>query len=141
MTTSPIRQLLFLGVLLFVILSSGSLQCALNCYDHSVRLADSATFATDCHPLDREDIRPGHLASFCHRSHAASQAQGDPIMRSYAAAPALALLNVREDAPPCRNVEQIAQPLIAQNGDGGVFLPVLPPSQSLRQLRSTVLLM
>ena len=141
MTTSPLRHMLFMCLLLFVILSSGSLQCALNCYEHAVRTAESATFVTDCHPLTREEIRTEHLGSFCHRSHSTSQAQGDPVLRSFFSAPTLALLNVRAEAPPCRSAEQVESPLLTRTPAPTFASEVLPPSQRLRQVRSTVLLM
>lgn len=141
MSDTPIRHMLFLTVLLFVILSSGSLQCALNCYDRASQYASSPVQVADCHPLARTELVQTPLSNFCHHGHSTRGFDSEPSLLSIQGGQVLALSNPSPETPRYRSAEPFDQtfaalPLIAQ-----APREVLPLSQNLKQLRSTVLLM
>lgn len=141
MNQTPIRNLLFLCALLFIILSSGSLQCALNCYEHTAEKSDLQERVTDCHPLANEDVVTTQAATFCHRNHAQSQAASDPILSQLNGVPTLALLNVRVDVPACRSSESLELRQIHVSPHQNLTATILPVDQNQKQIRSTILLM
>lgn len=141
MEHSPIRNMLLLSILLFVILSSGSLQCALNCYDNAVEYSANAVQVTDCHPLALEELTTNPLSSFCHHSRSSDQARTEPVLLSMNGGQVLALINFKSDIPAYRSAEPFSQPLVVLNSDKQPTAEILPLSQNLKQLRSTILLM
>lgn len=140
MYQTPIRHMLFFSILLFIILSSGSLQCALNCYDHAMLEPADKVLVTDCHPREDLTVEVEQVSSFCHRNHSSSQASDDPILSSLSGGPALALFNARFDAPEFRSAEPFLYQVLAVSSYRTTPL-VLPQSQILSQIRSTILLM
>ncbi len=141
MDQAPYRHLLFLSVLLFIILSSGSLQCALNCYENATQAALGDTPVTDCHPLSKLNLESGQTPDFCHRNHSSSQANNDPEMSSLARGPALALFSSRIESPKYSSAEPFSSPLMAANLANFPAEGILPLSQTRKQIRSTILLM
>ncbi len=133
--------MLFLGALLFVILSSGSLQCALNCYDHAARNSANRVLATDCHPLDDEKLAPLQVSSFCHHGRSASEARTESQLLSIRGRLVLALFDLRCDAPTYRSAEPFSQPFATLASNSRLSPEILPLSQNLKHLRSTILLM
>ncbi len=141
MNQAPLRNLLFLGALLFIILSSGSLQCALNCYEHAANRQSSLKQVADCHPLTAVEIITETAPSFCHHHHADSQATANPVLSSQTNATVLALSNGRIATPAYRSADPLDLPLISIIQTPVTLLTDLPASQNQKQLRTTILLM
>lgn len=139
MNQSPIRHILFMSALLFVILSSGSLQCALNCYERTAYNMSELQVA-DCHPDLYEQSLSRPVTNFCHHSHSSSHAKQDPTLHNISGGQALALSDSRWDVPAYR----CSDPVVYQVSDFSIFSPRLtqniPLSQNLKELRSTLLL-
>jgi hypothetical protein len=140
MLETPLRHLIFLLGLLFVILSSGSLQCALHCYESQMADETNSALVTTCHPLAFEQAASPRVADYCHPAHSTSQAKGEPQLFSLSAGPLLAWPGSRSYAPLFRRCEPIQQApfvLVAQR---------TPPQHALfpfhlEQIRTTILLM
>ncbi len=141
MNITPIRHMLFLTVLLFIILSSGSLQCALNCYDRASQYSPSAALAADCHPLAIERLTQGPASNFCHYGHTPSEIEKEPTLKSISNGQLLALFTSRPEAPEYRCSDPFIQTVAVLSFDRDAHTEILPLSQSLKQLRSTILLM
>lgn len=132
--------MLFLGVLLFVILSSGSLQCALNCYDRASQYSSSPASVAGCHLPAIEELTQSPVSSFCHRAHASSEVERESVLQRIGGEQPLALLTSRSEAPQYRCAEPINQPFAVLTLNNQSFAEVPPLSQSLKHLRSTILL-
>lgn len=141
MNQTPLRNMTFLCVLLFILLSNGSLQCALNCYDRAAYNEITPGLVADCHPLDSVAIATEQSATFCHHNHASSQATSDPVLSRSNGGPAVALINARLAAPVYRSSEPFDRPQLTVEDAPHLTLSPLPPSQSAKQIRSTILLM
>ncbi len=141
MNQTPFRTLLFLNVLLFIILSSGSLQCALNCYERSTDQQQSLEQVADCHPLVLIEAAPEKAASFCHRNHAESQATEDPVLSNLQNSTVLALSNGRIATPAYRSSDPLNLPAVNNRKAPRPLLADLPASQNQKELRATILLM
>jgi len=141
MNDTPIRHMLFLTILLFVILSSGCLQCALSCYDSANQAPSGNSQVVDCHPLEIAELIPTPASSFCHLSHSTSQARREPVLSGVNSGPALALSSSKFDYPQYRSAEPFKQSpviLTVAQLSNNVLLPL---SQRHKQLRTTILLM
>ena len=133
--------MLFLTVLLFIILSSGSLQCALNCYDSAAGYSSNTSLVADCHPPVLIELSQSPNCSFCHNGHSASEVAREPVLQSISGGHYLALFSTRCDAPDYRSAEPI-EPTFAVLALNIQDTPeILPLSQNLKELRSTILLM
>ncbi len=141
MNVTPIRNMLFLAVLLFVILSSGSLQCALHCYDTPSQYSASTEMVADCHPLAIAEIAQSPACNFCHLAHASSEIEREPVLQSIGDGQFLALSTSRTETPEYRCAEPLTQTFAVLALNNQAAAKVLPLSQSLKQLRSTILLM
>ncbi len=141
MNNTPLRHMLFLAVLLFVILSSGSLQCALSCYDRATQDELHGVRVADCHPRVLKELVSSPLSNFCHHGHANSHADADPALRSLGSGQALALLNFKCEVPALQCAEPDPQRLAVHHPLSPPNHRSLPPSQRLKQLHSTILLM
>lgn len=140
MFEAPLRHLIFVLGLLFVVLSSGSLQCALHCYESQLAEESNSVLVTSCHPSVFHEEELPALADFCHHAHSASQAQADAQLFSYNAGQLLAWPGSRSYVPLFRRAEPLQLApfiLIAQQ----------EPTQNvqrplrLEQIRTTILLM
>ena len=133
--------MLFMTVLLFIILSSGSLQCALNCYDRASQNTSSTALCTDCHPLVIEELAQSPASNFCHRGHTPNELEREPALQSISGGQLLALFTSRPEAPGYRCAEPFIQSAAVLSSDSHAYPEILPLSQNLKQLRSTILLM
>jgi len=141
MNQTPLRNLLFLSALLFIILSSGSLQCALNCYERTANRLPSPEQVADCHPLRAIEVITATAATFCHHNHADSQATEDPVLSSLTNATVLALSNGRIATPAYRSSDPLNLPPFSIKQGARPLFADLPASQNQKQLLTTVLLM
>jgi len=139
MKDTPIRHMLFLAALLFIILSSGSLQCALNCYDRAAQYSSGTALVADCHPLAIEELAQSPVSNFCHHSHSDTQLEREPILHSIAVGQFLALSGSRLETPKFRSPEPVIQTFALLTFNNRIKTAVLPLSQNLKQLRSTIL--
>ena len=133
--------MLFLGVLLFVILSSGSLQCALNCYDGASQNRPGTALVADCHPLAIAQLTQSPASDFCHYDHSQGNVDREPALQSIHGGQYLALFSSRCGAPAYRSAEPIIQAFAHLTSYSFTDTEFLPLSQNLKQLRSTILLM
>jgi len=139
MLEAPLRHLIFVLGLLFIILSSGSLQCALHCYETPLTDESNSALVTSFHPLSFEREELPSMADFCHHSHSTSQTQADSQLFSLSRGQLLAWSGSRSYAPlfRCAKPVQLApfilvvQQLPTQNGQ----LPL-----RLEQIRTTILI-
>lgn len=140
MLEAPLRHLIFLLGLLFVILSSGSLQCALNCYESQLADETNSALVITCHPLTFELEALPQVADCCHSAHATSQAKGEPQLFSLTAGQLMAWPGSRSYAPLFRRPEPLQQApfvLVAQRmPEQHALFPL-----RLEQIRTTILLM
>ena len=141
MDITPIRNMLFIAVLLFIILSSGSLQCALNCYDRASQNSSSAALCADCHPLAIEALIQSPVSNLCHFAHAPNEIEREPALQSISGGQLLALFTSRPETPVYRCAEPFIQSVALLSSDSHASPEILPLSQNLKQLRSTILLM
>lgn len=141
MIITSIRHIPFIAVLLFIILSSGSLQCALNCYDRAPQNSSSAALCTDCHPLVIEALTQSPTSNFCHIGHAPNEIKREPALQSITGGQLLALFSSRSETPEYRCAEPFIQTVAVLASGGHAYTKILPLSQNLKQLRSTILLM
>jgi hypothetical protein len=140
MNITPIRHMLFLAVLLFIILSSGSLQCALNCYDRVSQNSLGTTMVADCHPLAIAQLSQSPVCDFCHYGHSQSNIEREPVLQSIGGGQFLALLTPRSETPEYRSGEPISHTFAVLTLNTQTIPESLPLSQNLKQLRSTILL-
>ncbi len=141
MNMTPIRHMLFLTVLLFIILSSGSLQCALNCYDRASQYSPSTALVADCHPLAIERLTQSPTTNFCHYGHVPNEIEREPALKGISDGQLLALFTSKSEIPQYRCSEPFIQTVAALFSDRHSYTKILPLSQNLKQLRSTILLM
>ena len=141
MIDTPIRHMLFLAGLLFVILSSGRLQCALNCYDRASQYSSDPALVADCHPLARAELTQSPVASFCHNGHSSSGIDREPVLQRIDGGQFLAIFTPRCETPDYRSAEPLSQTFAVLIHPIQPNSEVLPPSQNHKQLRSTILLM
>ncbi|WP_020675089.1 hypothetical protein [Geopsychrobacter electrodiphilus] len=141
MSETPLRHMLFLTVLLFVILSSGSLQCALNCCARTGVSSSCTPQVADCHPLPYEVLIPGPASTLCHHNHPSSQTQNEPTLISLNGGNALALLGSHREEPEYHSADPIPQQYAVFYAANLHTPPLQPLSQTDKQRRSTILLM
>jgi hypothetical protein len=133
--------MLFLTALLFVILSSGSLQCALNCYDQALEYSPVTVLAADCHPLVIEKLTQDSTCSFCHNGHSSSEVEREPALHAITGGQLLALFTSRCETPEYRSSEPVEQTFAVLSLNSQAGTGYLPLSQNLKQIRTTILLM
>ena len=141
MNDTPIRHMLFLTVLLFVILSSGCLQCALNCYDRASEYSSEASLVANCHPLALEELAQSPTSTFCHHGHTSNVVERKTTLQSFSSGQLLALFPPKSETPAYRSADPVRQTFAVLILNKPCDTGILPPSQNLKQLRSTILLM
>ncbi len=134
--------MLFLSVLLFIVLSSGSLQCALNCYDREAGYTPNKSLAVDCHPLalalEQRVQTPD--ASFCYHCHSSSEVASESVLQSISGGQLLAISSSKWEFPDFRSAEPVEQTFAILALNMRDTSKTLPLSQKHKQLRSTILL-
>jgi hypothetical protein len=140
MSANPLRHMLLLTALLFVVLSSSQIQRSFCSCESYACPAPGSMQATDCHPLYLEVSASNPVSSFCHRSHSSSQAQNEPVLIGLSNGQALALFNSQSQAPQYRSAEPFLQRYASLTSAKLQDLEILPDSQKEKQLRSTILL-
>lgn len=143
---SAITSICLLGILIFLVLSSGVLQCAYTCIEEEAW--DTASWhqahgahATNCHltfPEPQQTIRCPDRS--CHQSQAASRSLGGPVISGYSGTQEPVLGGSRLPQPDLR----IGRPLQLKPRPEPILLaawsPLTTTSQTLKSVKTTVLL-
>jgi hypothetical protein len=91
--------------------------------------------------LTAEQQAPFQVSSFCHHNRSADQLQTKTELFNFRGGQVFTLFDFRSEAPACRSAEPFVQPLVADNSAQLPDSEILPLSQKLKRLRSTILLM
>jgi len=144
---SILTNICVLGVLGFLVLSSGVLQCAYNCIEEDASRRTAVTHdvspahVTDCHLIFSEPVQATSCPDrSCHQSQAPNRSLGGPEYSSHVDIPDPLLSGLRLPLPGFRS----GQPLHLKSLPAPVLLaswqPPTTPSQTMLGVRSTVLM-
>jgi hypothetical protein len=145
---SVFKNICLLGVLIFLVLSSGALQCAYTCMeDDAARRASSryevhaSSHITGCHLKLPE---PKQITSCtnhsCHQTQAASRSLGGAVLTNNTGTPEPLLNGVRVPLPDLRVGQSFKQKELPQPVLLASWHPPTTVSQTLMGVRTTVLL-
>lgn len=144
---SILTNICVLGVLGFLVLSSGVLQCAYDCIeeDNSRRIVTAhnqhPAHVTNCHLILSEPVQSVNCPDrSCHQSQAPNRSLGGPEYSSHIDSPDPLLGGLRLPLPAFRS----GQPLQLKPLPAPILLaswhPPTTPSQTMLGVRSTVLM-
>lgn len=144
---SALKNFSLLGVLAFLVLSSGILQCAYNCIEEGAsRSASSATeiHATHVAGCHRTFPEPKQVYSCpnrsCHQSQADNGSLGGQVLANYSSAPEPLLSGSRLPLPDNRINQPLKQRALPQTVLLASWQPPATTSQTLQSVKTTVML-
>lgn len=145
---TALTNLCLLGVLAFLVLSSGALQCVYNCMeeDASRRAASryevhASAHLADCHLTFPEPKQMTNRPDrSCHQSQATNRSLGGPVLTNYSSTSEPLLNSPRSPLPEIRIVQSFKQKTLPQPVLLASWQPPTTISQTLMGVKTTVLL-
>lgn len=145
---SALKNLCLLGVLTFLVLSSGALQSAYTCMeDDAAQRASSryevhaSSHVASCHlKLPKPKQTAICTNRSCHQTQAASRSLGGPVLTNYTGTPEPLLNGLRVPLPDLRVGQSFKQKKLPQPVLMASWHPPTTVSQTLMGVRTTVLL-